>query len=66
MDSRPIKDWTEFAADVDGDWPGFPLDLGDTSTTSAGRVITVELLNAQQTEAFDTAPQPGGRAVQRR
>lgn len=60
MDSRPIKDWTEFAADVDGDWPGFPLDLGDTSTTSAGRVITVELLNAQQTEAFDTACRAAG------
>lgn len=60
LDSGPIRDWVDFAAQVDGNWPGFPLDLGDTSTTSAGRVVTARLLDSQQTEAFDTACRAAG------
>jgi hypothetical protein len=53
-DSRPIKDWVDFALDTDGAWPSFPLELGSTDD-GAGRSFTVELLNAEQTGAFDTA-----------
>lgn len=59
-DSRPVKDWADFAREADGRWPRFPLDLGDTSTTCAGRAITVELLNAAETEAFDAACRAAG------
>ena len=54
-DSRPIKDWADFAADAEDNWPSFPLPLGDTSEVCAGGVITVELLNAAETQAFADA-----------
>ncbi|MDA0251126.1 MAG: condensation domain-containing protein [Actinomycetota bacterium] len=60
LDSRPIKDWVDFARDTQGDWPSFPLPLGDTSTTGAGRAVTVELLNAEETEAFEAACRAAG------
>jgi hypothetical protein len=55
LDSPEIKDWIDFARDTGGDWPHFPLELGDTWSSSAGAFVTVELLNAAETEAFDTA-----------
>ncbi|WAC92591.1 condensation domain-containing protein [Mycobacterium sp. Aquia_213] len=53
--SPEIKDWIAFARDADGDWPSFPLPIGDTWSTSAGDLLTVELLDAAGTEAFDAA-----------
>lgn len=50
-ESRPVKDWVDFARDTDGDWPTFPLGLGEAAA-GAGGVVTVELLNAEQTAAF--------------
>jgi len=60
LESRPIKDWVDFARDTDGDWPSFPLTLGDAPATGAGSAITVELLDAAQTEAFDNACRTAG------
>lgn len=60
LDSRPIKDWADFARDIDGNWPTFPLSLGDNSTSGAGRAICVELLDAAETEAFDLACRAAG------
>jgi hypothetical protein len=54
-DSRPIRDWADFAADAEHNWPSFPLPLGDTSKVCAGGVITVELLNDAETQAFANA-----------
>jgi mycolipenoyl-CoA---2-(long-chain-fatty acyl)-trehalose mycolipenoyltransferase / long-chain-acyl-CoA---trehalose acyltransferase len=54
LSSPEIKDWIAFARDTDGDWPNFPLPLGDTWASSKGDLVTVELLNAAQTESFDT------------
>jgi hypothetical protein len=51
--SPEIKDWIAFARDTDGDWPNFPLPLGDTWVSSRGDLVTVELLNAAETESFD-------------
>ena len=59
-DSRPIKDWIDFAQEAEGSWPSFPLELGDAGATGAGRAITVELLNADQTDAFDSACRAAG------
>ena len=60
LDSRPIKDWVDFARETDGDWPSFPLELGDTSISTAGGVVTVELLNDDQTQAFNNACRAAG------
>ena len=49
-----------FARDTDGDWPSFPLELGDTSTHSVGGVVTVELLDADESEAFNSACRAAG------
>ena len=60
LDSRPIKDWVDFARDTDGDWPSFPLTLGEPPASGAGAAITVELLDAAETEAFDDACRAAG------
>jgi hypothetical protein len=53
--SPEIKDWIEFARDADGDWPSFPLPLGDTWANNKGDFLTVDLLDAAETQSFDTA-----------
>ena len=58
--SPQIKDWIEFAQDVDGDWPSFPLPLGDTWTNNKGEFLTVDVLDAAQTESFDTVCREAG------
>ena len=58
-DSRPVKDWVDFARETGGDWPTFPLGLGDAAAGPGG-VVTVELLNAEQTAAFDTVCRAAG------
>jgi mycolipenoyl-CoA---2-(long-chain-fatty acyl)-trehalose mycolipenoyltransferase / long-chain-acyl-CoA---trehalose acyltransferase len=55
LSSPEIRDWIAFAQDTDGDWPSFPLELGDTWSNNKGDFITVELLNGEETEAFDAA-----------
>lgn len=59
-ESRPIKDWADFAVEAEGNWPSFPLPLGDTSKLCAGGVVTVELLNGAETQAFDDACRAAG------
>lgn len=51
--SPEIKEWIAFARDTDGDWPSFPLPLGGTWASSNGDLVTVDLLDAAGTEAFD-------------
>jgi hypothetical protein len=58
--SPQIKDWIEFAQDIDGDWPSFPLPLGDTWTDNKGEFLTVDVLDAAQTESFDTVCREAG------
>ncbi|WP_101948989.1 condensation domain-containing protein [Mycobacterium sp. 3519A] len=60
LSSPEIKDWIDFAKSTDGDWPSFPLELGDTWASSKGDFVTVELLNEDDTEAFDTACREAG------
>ena len=45
LSSPEIRDWIAFAQDTEGDWPSFPLELGDTWANNKGDFITVELLN---------------------
>lgn len=54
LSSPEVMDWIAFARDADGDWPSFPLPLGDTWASSKGDLLTVELLDAAGTASFDT------------
>jgi hypothetical protein len=60
LSSPEIKDWIEFAHDTDGDWPSFPLPLGDTWANNKGDLLTVELLDTAETGFFDTACREAG------
>ena len=60
LSSPEIRDWIEFARDTDGDWPSFPLPLGDTWATNKGDFLTVELLDAAETKSFDAACRQAG------
>jgi hypothetical protein len=58
--SPQIKDWIEFAQDIDGDWPSFPLPLGDTWANNKGEFVTVDVLDAARTESFDAVCREAG------
>jgi mycolipenoyl-CoA---2-(long-chain-fatty acyl)-trehalose mycolipenoyltransferase / long-chain-acyl-CoA---trehalose acyltransferase len=60
LSSPEIKDWIAFAQSTGGEWPSFPLELGDTWASNKGDFVTVELLNEDDTEAFDTACREAG------
>jgi hypothetical protein len=60
LESPEIREWASFAQDADGNWPSFPLPLGDALASSKGDWITVDLLSSEATEAFDTACRVAG------
>lgn len=60
LESTEIQEWIDFARDTDGQWPSFPLPLGDAYSTTAGSFVTEELLDAEQTRSFDTACRAAG------
>lgn len=60
LTSTEIQDWIAFARDIDGEWPSFPLPLGDTWVHSKGDLVTVDLLNAVETESFDAVCSAAG------
>jgi mycolipenoyl-CoA---2-(long-chain-fatty acyl)-trehalose mycolipenoyltransferase / long-chain-acyl-CoA---trehalose acyltransferase len=60
VSSPETRDWIDFAQDANGDWPSFPLPLGNTVADNKGGFVTVELLNGIDTEAFDTACRAAG------
>ena len=63
LSSPETKGWIDFAQDADGDWPSFPLPLGDTQADDKGAFVTVDLLNGVDTEAFNTACLAAGPQV---
>ena len=63
LSSTEIKDWIAFARDTDGDWPSFPLPLGDTWASTKGDLLTVELMDAADTESFDACVAAGARFI---
>ena len=58
--SPAIKGWIDFAADAEGDWPSFPLPLGDTLSHNRGDFVSAQLLDAEQTESFDIVCREAG------
>lgn len=60
VSSPGIQDWIEFARDTRGDWPSFPLPLDDTGVDNKGDFLTVDLLDAAETESFESACRAAG------
>jgi mycolipenoyl-CoA---2-(long-chain-fatty acyl)-trehalose mycolipenoyltransferase / long-chain-acyl-CoA---trehalose acyltransferase len=62
--SPEVRDWMRFARDSAGDWPSFPLPLGETvaghEAGTKGDFVTFDLLDAAETESFDTACRAAG------
>ncbi|MGP0080658.1 condensation domain-containing protein [Mycobacterium sp.] len=58
--SPEIKGWIEFARDTRGEWPGFPLPVADGGAGNNGDFLTVDLLDAAETESFETACRAAG------
>jgi mycolipenoyl-CoA---2-(long-chain-fatty acyl)-trehalose mycolipenoyltransferase / long-chain-acyl-CoA---trehalose acyltransferase len=54
-DSPEIRDWIGFLEANDGTLPRFPLPLGDPSLPYTGDVLTVELLDKEQGDRFESA-----------
>jgi condensation domain-containing protein len=60
LSSPGINGWIEFARATAGDWPSFPLPVGDTGANNKGAFLTVDLLDAAETESFETACRAAG------
>ncbi|SOJ54248.1 Trehalose-2-sulfate acyltransferase papA2 [Mycobacterium simulans] len=60
LSSPEIRDWMDFVHDIDGNWPSFPLPLGDTWTSNRGDFLTVDLLDAAETTLFDAVCRKAG------
>jgi len=54
-DSREVRAWKEFAERNNGSFPEFPLPLGDLSVPCSGDMLTVTLMDPQQTQRFESA-----------
>lgn len=60
ISSPEVRRWIEFALGANNEWPSFPLPLGHTRADNAGAYLTVDLLDAAETESFDTACRGAG------
>ena len=54
-ESPPVRSWTQFAESNDGSMPDFALPLGDPSKPSEGDIVTMTMLDEQQTDRFESA-----------
>jgi mycolipenoyl-CoA---2-(long-chain-fatty acyl)-trehalose mycolipenoyltransferase / long-chain-acyl-CoA---trehalose acyltransferase len=54
-DSPSVRSWTQFAEHNDWSLPDFPLPLGDPSKPSVSDMVTLSMLDEQQTARFETA-----------
>ncbi len=55
MESPGVRAWVDFAHQNNGSLPHFPLPLGTPSMPATGDLITVRLLDGEQTEKFESA-----------
>jgi len=50
-----VRNWVDFASSNDGTLPEFSLPLGDPNTPCGGDLLVTQLMNAEQTAAFENA-----------
>ena len=55
VDSPEVRAWIEFAETNNGTFPEFLLPLGDQSVRCDGDLLSVTLMDEQQTERFESA-----------
>lgn len=55
LESPEVLEWIRFAERNDGTMPHFPLPLGESSVPCSGDLITVRLLDRQQSDRFEAA-----------
>ena len=55
IESPPVRAWVEFFENNDETLPDFPLPLGDPSVPCTGDLITVPLMDEQETHRFESA-----------
>ena len=55
LGSPPVRAWIEFAENNGGTVPEFPLPLGDPSLPNSSDLVTVTLMDEQQTARFESA-----------
>jgi non-ribosomal peptide synthetase component F len=54
-ESPQVRSWTQFADSNDGSLPDFALPLGDASRASQADIVTMTMLDEQQTARFESA-----------
>jgi hypothetical protein len=55
LETPEVREWIKFACNNDGTLPKFPLPLGDPSVPCAGDLVTVRLMDKQQSDEFEYA-----------
>ncbi|BBY29754.1 condensation domain-containing protein [Mycolicibacterium sediminis] len=55
LDSPEVREWVRFAECNDGTMPHFPFPLGDPPWSTTGDLITVRLMDRDQSERFEAA-----------
>lgn len=55
VDSPEVRDWITFAKRNDGTMPHFALPLGDPAVPCGGDLLTVRLMDKQQSDRFESA-----------
>jgi hypothetical protein len=55
LDTPQVREWIDFAQRNNGTLPRFALPLGDPSVPCEGNLLTVELMNEEQSERFESA-----------
>ncbi|MGY4708725.1 condensation domain-containing protein [Mycolicibacterium sp. CBM1] len=53
LDSPEVRAWVDFAEKNQGTFPEFPLPLGDPAIPYDGDLLTVELMDEDQTQRFE-------------
>ena len=54
-DTPEVRRWIDFAEANGGSFPEFPLPLGDRSVPYGGDLLSMTLLDEEQTERFESA-----------
>ncbi|MCV7136025.1 acyltransferase [Mycobacterium hodleri] len=55
LESPEVREWIRFAECNDGTLPHFPFPLGDPPWSKTGDLVTVRLLDKQQSDRFEAA-----------
>lgn len=54
LESPEIRAWTDYAENNRGSFPDFPLSLGDPSVLCSSDIVTVSMMDSEQTANFES------------